>query len=181
MGVAFFVIALIVVVLLIVVYLAGPVLFTVLTIVFRKKKPARITFIVLAAVSFIPAAALICGIIENIVGLEHYLIFSIFAMVLFLILAIALRKEKSICTWFTVLTAVNFMFVACLTYDFVKNDMADSGVNISSQTELEAAARERDIQSVEKTIEKVDKVKAIISGSDNEMPEAYYCRGVKVY
>ncbi len=141
MGFAFMVIALIAIVLMvvftIVVYLSAPTLFTVLTILFWKKKPARITFIVLAYVSFIPAADLICGIIEGIVGFGHYMIFSISAVVLFLILAIVLRKEKSICTWFKVLTAVSFMFVACLTYDFVTDDLADGRLDSSSQTELE--------------------------------------------
>ena len=158
MGFAFLVILLfllmIAVVYLIVVYLAVPVLFTILTIVFWNKKTARITFIVLAYASFIPAAYMICSITEEIAGLGHSLIFSISATVLFLMLAMVLRKEKSICTWFKALTAVCFMFAACLTYDFVfvKSDMTDSGdgeVNSSSQTE-----------------------QVTLSG----VPKAYYCR-----
>ena len=105
------------------VYLLGTVLFLILAIVFRRKKPLRILFTVLTCICFLVITCLGHIIMYSIMGFGPYLVFALLLTALFLILAIFLRKKKKLCILFTALAGVNFLPVLYLISIFLRYKM----------------------------------------------------------
>lgn len=123
-------------------------LFAVLAFSERRKWRLCMVLTITAVMIIMPVAVKILKMMKSLMGDGGYLIFSLFAAVLFLILTIGLRKKKQLCILFTVLTVVSFMPAAKGATDYVLG-MAMDHIFFSQITSQASQDSEADVSSAD--------------------------------